>query len=184
MALTTSLKELFEVLYTKFFLRDILAKVVPGFIFLALLFPDVWENDFPFSLIVVGYGISFAMGMFMQTIGELLRIIKIHVWDEDVSSSMKVSLENLQRFLKRYEEYQPAATDKYKRAILMERERLVILKNMAATYAILALFVGAIFICRNNIGVAIGCFIVAFALRWVNHFHAREQKIWEEINLK
>ncbi len=183
------MKELFDGLYTKFFLRDILAKAIPGFIVLAGITDCLWARPFDsfhrgniiiFTLI---YGVSFATGMLMQFAGSSFRLIKIHVWPDTKFFSKpnhKESLEKLSTFLKN--------TDK-KPDIRMERERLVILKQMSGTYAIAALLFAVSYTFRfcfhyddpSDLIIAIVLWIVFVILVLDNHFRAFEQNAWESL---
>lgn len=176
------IKDLFDVFYTKFLLRDILAKVVPGFLFLAALLRGAGLFQFidaQFYLIVIVYGLSFAIGIFLQTFASMLGIVKIHVWpSEGKKTAMGVSLNKLKIFLKENKDNQE---------ILAQRERLVIIKNMAGTYAALVLILtvfGVVhFFFTPIIGLAPIGVLVFYILLNANKHHAEEQRIWEKINI-
>lgn len=171
-------------LYTKFLLRDILAKAVPGFLVLAYLFhgkiPTVYlKHGLPkIVVITVLYGLSFMTGMFLQFLGMIkigkFSLISIYVHDNDQEKSIVKQLEFFNATKKRD-------------GLRSQRERFVILKNMSGTFSIailaIALFEAIrylmLWLDSYLIPMAI-LFILFLALRCQNQFHANEQKIWED----
>lgn len=171
----------FKYLYTKFLLRDVLAKAVPGFLVLAYLFHNripvaYLKHDLPeIVVITVLYGLSFMTGMLLQFLGARFRLIRIHVHNNDVEAT----LINLKEFLDN-----PQVTDR----IRQQRERFVILKEMSGTYSTavfpIALIEFVKFLVHRLDSLLISMailFILVFVLAWQNRFHACEQKTWEDI---
>lgn len=175
----------FENLYKDFLLRDILAKAVPGFLLLGYFLqgkmPTVLpENEIPdIVVIIVLYGLSFMTGMLLQYLGAKFRLIRIYVHDNDQEKTLK----KLHEFLD--------ATKNERENFRSQRERFVILKNMSGTYAIAFLTIALIeFVkyfgdVRDPIPMTIAVLFIFFlVLRGQNHFHANEQKIWEDKIIK
>jgi len=176
----------FDNLYTKFLLRDLLSKAIPGFIAIAGIANTLGVNvlqllneDLNFYGYLLLYGVSFAMGSLMQfaASNKLIRVIKIHAGDEvskDQSDEMTISLKRLKGFLVKYQKNQ---------LILDQRERLVILKNMAGNYAVAFLLIATSYFAKPYIQQYPLFFIilVVLALLAQNRYHATEQSIWQKI---
>lgn len=177
----------FKNLYTNFLLRDILAKAVPGFIVLAYIFQGKMpiahpKQGFPeIVVITVIYGLSFMTGMLLQFLGSRKiprtnwSFIRIYVHNND----QDVSLKKLEEFLN---------TTKDREVLRHQRERFVILKNMAGTYAIALLAILVLefakYLSRMIYPFPIALLMLFFlflALWGQNRFHANEQKVWEEM---
>lgn len=78
---------LVEAFYSRFILRDLLAKVTPGFMFLGasyLIISDIYTIDIPisFGTGILLFAISWIVGFAIQGVGEFTKLIKYHV-DED-----------------------------------------------------------------------------------------------------
>lgn len=97
----SSLNSFFDKLYTNFLLRDILAKVIPGFLVLLYFFqffPQPIKSVFnqlgnhELIIIMVLYGLSFMIGMLLQFLGTRKiwkwSLIKIYVHDDDQAQSL------------------------------------------------------------------------------------------------
>lgn len=186
------ISNLFETLYSHFLIRDVLAKAIPGLIgFVSLIITVSPQSIRPLIYRILGtdllmiillYGLSFMFGMLLQFLGSLTPFLIIHVWKADNrSSSIKLSLSKAVEFQK------VASGNK---AILRQRERLAVLKEMAANFAfslflmMIALIRIAIETSRGSqtpaIPFAIIIFLVVIALIYQNRTHAIEQQIWEE----
>lgn len=186
------MSEFFKNLYTNFLLRDVLAKAVPGFLVLAYLFhgriPTAYHHHGLPEIVVITvlYGLSFMTGMLLQFLGTLKickrrckwSLIKIYVHDD-----------NQEKSLAKFKKFLNATKDR--NDLRSQRERLVILKNMSGTYSIAVLIVALTEFIKFLVhrldsfpfSTAI-LLILLVALKCQNRFHAKEQEIWENINIK
>lgn len=184
------MSEFFKNLYTNFILRDILAKAVPGFLVLAYIFhgkmPIVHsiQGFLEIVVIVLIYGLSFMTGMLLQFLGTLKiprtnwSIIKIYVH----KNNQVISLKKLEEFL---------SATKGSEVIRSQRERFVILKNMAGTYAVSLLAILlvefakylAIVLHPFPMPIAVAS-LIFFALMCQNRFHGNEQRNWEKMVIR
>jgi hypothetical protein len=184
---------LFHALYSQFILRDFLAKIVPGSISLlavtSLLFSDVrwiWHRMFhlpgiPFLLLL--YGIIFMFALAGQFMGDRIGLIRIFVWQrggDQGMDSVKRSLASAKSFMNENREND---------LLLRQRERFVILKEMAANYGVCGLFVALALFGRSlapgpppriiSFFLMLITIAAAFFLFRLNRFYADEQLIWE-----
>ena len=186
------LSDLFESLYSHFIMRDVLAKVIPGLIavlsLLALIAPHSLRilpahlRELDLLTAVFVYGVSFMSGMLVQYLVSLAPFIRIHVWNEGKRQSTQDK-----SLAKAVEFHKVAAHDP---ALLRQRERFAVLKEMAANFAgslllaLLALVRTGVFTHKGLRPPAL--FAVAFlvaviiALVFQNRLHAREQQTWEQ----
>jgi len=149
------LTPLLEYLYTRFLLRDFLAKALPGFIVIGVFylsfihdkktFSDVLEvvktsNITLISFMLSSYLLMFAVGMLIQFIGMQLRIVQIHPWIDpepprtkrtSMKERTKLSLQKAWSFLQQNKEIPFALT---------QRERSAVLKEMTGNLA-MAIFI-------------------------------------------
>lgn len=182
----------FDSLYSQFLLRDLLAKVFPGFIVVFGIgtlvssdpawlagFSSNFDTTILFGLI---YGTSFVVGLIIQFAGERTGLIIIFVWPAaDDNDNRQVSLRRAQEFLLHNRLTDPA---------LRQRERFAILKelsgNLGASALILALAV--LFSALSpaapeplsRLIALIILFAIAMCLLHLNEHHATEQLIWEQ----
>ena len=187
--------ETLELLYSQFLLRDILAKAVPGFLALLALSSIaphsasprfLWHSPIPdLILLVVLYGVSFMFGMLLQYVGKLLHLLQFHVWKPSPPKSREeASLAKLQDFL--------SLPDSRVR-LVRQRERFVILKEMSATYGLVALFALTLIILRiitgslsvglTSGGLALVAGLLALLLLSQSRYHSHEQQLWESLAL-
>jgi hypothetical protein len=81
----------FDAIYSKFILRDLFSKIVPGAIFLctALLLFDgnlsciLLHGDFSPAVWAILYGIAWILGLALQSLGEVLGLLKFHIYGTD-----------------------------------------------------------------------------------------------------
>lgn len=83
----SSLDGFFDGLYSKFLLRDILGRAIPGFIallaiadFLKMRPPHLPNRDLGLLYYVMVYGVSFASGTLLQYLGWRASVVKVQVW--------------------------------------------------------------------------------------------------------
>jgi len=179
-------------LYTKFLLRDLLAKVVPGLLlllgifgFFTRLIAGVVISLSVFNVfvaLILVYGVSFIISMAIQFLGERTGLIQIYVWPKgNNKSSQEISLEKYREIL---------LLENLPISVLRQRERFTILKemtgNFAISFALLSIsmpFLGISF--RSGVALSLICiFPITAALAIVlfkqNHHHAEEQYLWEK----
>jgi len=182
----------FDSLYSQFLLRDLLAKVVPGFIALAAISALVIHSPLELverlsgvhSIVTIGilYGISFMVGMFLQFIGERIRFVVIFVWrDNDEIDAREESLRRFQEFL---------SDEALSVPIYRQRERFAILKEMSGNFGMSLLSVSVVALFRSvpakpsiQAALLVGSIVlvsISFLLFRQNRFHAQEQLIWEK----
>ena len=183
----------FDSLYSQFLLRDLLAKVVPGLISLyAALSLFIREPESLLAhlartsviqVLVIAYGLSFMVMLLLQFLAERIGLISIFVWrkkSEKRIVSVKRSLAKARAF-----ELQNDGKD----LILRQRERFVVLKEMAGNYGIsLLLLAIAVFarllVARPRAQLWLLCALTTLiaagiVLLWQNRSYAEEQLIWE-----
>ena len=191
------LSDFFESLYAQFVLRDILAKVVPGFLALySILLAFSPEpmcligplRDLPeIALLVLAYAVSFMVGMFIQHFFSRIGLTEIHVWPGIGGiTRAEMSLHIAHSFSKRTQ----SSSNSHVARI---RERLAILKEMSANYAGAVILIDISLLARCTIArqpypsavLAVTPILAALAifLVWQNRFHAREQRTWETSEL-
>ena len=189
------MSEILDYLYSRFLLRDLLAKVVPGLITLFCIFAvfmrkPLWDLKIIFilpdlALILIIYSISFLAGMLLQFITMRIGLSVIHVWPggEGVSRT-EMSLLRAYKFVRK-----SASNDHLARV----RERYTILKEMSGNFA------GAFSVALISILVRYSLYrspdlqslyvmvpilaLLIYSLRTQNRFHAKEQKLWETFAL-
>lgn len=191
----SDLADIVESLYSHFLLRDIVAKVIPGFFGLVIPFL-MYSNDIrpilrslrsisPLALFILIYGVGLAISMIMQQLGMLLRLIKIHVWEkdsDDSDNSVARSIDAETRFLK---------VAIQNRAMLRRRERLIILKEMCGNYAMSLLIIASSLLIRALINyqsglgretvILLSIGFVFYLLIRQNNYLAREQQNFESL---
>ena len=189
------MSELIDYLYSRFILRDLLAKVIPGLITIfsivtALNLPPtiIFHSLFKLPdliLFIIVYGFSFMTGMLLQFIMMKLKLTVIHVWpgDKDLPAH-ELSLFMANALIK-----SPKSNGK----ILRVRERYTILKEMSGNFAggfsvlLISLFIRYLLYKSpglHTVYVAIPTLaVLVFLLLKQNKFHAEEQKLWEIYSL-
>jgi hypothetical protein len=181
----------FEGLYERFILRDIVGKVVPGFLVLLTLgstfrwgarhFSDWTPELLQLTLV---YAVSFVIGTSLQFIGTKLGWIRTYVWPAEIKkkkvvrSSQEVSLTKYRALLNKS---QP---------IRLQRERLVVLKQVTGNFGMAAGLFSLLNLVRLIylgprmqvvvIFVCVAAFGIAKLLFAQSDHHADEQKLWEK----
>jgi hypothetical protein len=183
----------FHALYSQFILRDILAKIVPGSISLlavtSLLVSDVrwlWHRTFHLPgipLLLLLYGITFMFALAGQFMGDRIGLIRIFVWRRDGDQRM----DSVKRSLGRAKSFMDENSEND--LLLRQRERFVILKEMAANYGVCGLFVALALFSRSlapgptprivNFFLMLVTIAVTLFLFRLNRFYADEQLAWE-----
>jgi hypothetical protein len=171
-----SLEKFLDYLYTKFVIRDLLGKVLPGILlilgsaailkseWLCLVIPDKQWNLLNYFLL---FGTSFTVGLVLQFI-----CLPRFIWVNRRAGYEK-QLESLYKVTKRSVKNEVLYT---------HRERFVVLKemtgNMGMSLLILALLFG---LCKGNwiIGVTLG--LTSLVLLVDCWRHAEEQDKWERL---
>ncbi len=136
--------KLFDNLYNKFLLRDLLGKVLPGLILilgftyaywpkgLCLIFPNKPENLFYYLVI---YGLSFIVGLVLQFINpvRLFPFLRRLILEEPTQP-----LDRLYEFLNRRTRFNrgrnPQASLLVAQIVIDQRERLVVLKDVTGKF--------------------------------------------------
>jgi hypothetical protein len=139
-----------EYLYTRFILRDFLAKALPGFLVsLAIYFSffhnletvsTVWQKvkDSSVALtffILSSYLLTFAVGMMVQFIGMQCRIARIHPWTEPETPTTKHMTMREQTKLSLQKSWIFQQQNKELPFALTQRERSAVLKEMTGNLA-------------------------------------------------
>jgi len=183
--------KIFEYLYSRFLLRDLLAKVLPGLISLISLITIFSQKpshlfqllgSMPDLLLILFiYGLSFMFGMLLQYVAMRIGFIVIHVWPGKKGISRKeLSLLMAQKFI-----LSPSSNDHLARV----RERYTILKemsgNFAATFSVSLLSIIIRYFLYKSPKLTVLYVIVPllalliYLLCKQNRYHAEEQKLWE-----
>lgn len=93
-----SLTSLFDSFYTRFVMRDILAKVIPGSILLVFISATILSlpkvissiNSMSFGLCIVGGGAAWLVGFIVQSFGEMFKLIRYFPkkisWDDEIEN--------------------------------------------------------------------------------------------------
>lgn len=182
------LSNFFESLYTQFLLRDILAKTIPGFLALSAVgsllnssrvdLQAVFLDEFTPAWFLILYGLSFMSGMLVQHLG-------MRIGFSPVNPSKKI----IKQYLSRLNKFYKKAKDDPQ--LSRQRERLVILKEMAANYGMslsIILVVGIIRVLMGRdqidggqVVLAVLLVLTILGLKDQGHFHAQELEQWEHI---
>ena len=175
-------------LYTRYLLRDFVAKILPG---LFVLFSAAFSLEHPFAPIafsrrlpVWGWllllGLAFIAGFSVQAIGEITGWTRIY--NDGPSRDSKAREKAIDRMVKLQQRELPWATQ--------QRERYVVLKEMAGNSS-LALIMGIILIglsLISSLAATIGksIFILAAigSFYWYNRAQAKDQSYLEEQSAK
>jgi len=191
----SDLSELVESLYSHFLLRDIAAKVIPGLLAFIIPFAMFSSDHRPVQrmlrsvnvliLLIIAYGFGLAFGMILQQLGSLVRLIKIHVWNNDPETgetSLDRSIGAEYRFLR---------VAQNNKGWLRRRERLVILKELCGNYAlsltvvtigyIIRIFVDSKALRNTDVVFIVGMAILIYLFARQNKFVAREQQKFESL---
>jgi hypothetical protein len=182
-------------LYSLFILRDILAKVVPGFLLLATVALDCPPAARMLRQLVGAspaaitwptlYALSFMTGMLLQFVGMNARLVPIHVWRRVGS----VTSERRSLLIGHWYTQREIAYD----ASFRIRERFAILKEMSGNFGCLALLSAVSGLAKSvfsigprhpSIFLPIVLATVGALLIWESHYHASEQRIWEQGELE
>jgi hypothetical protein len=196
--------QFFDLLYTRFLLRDIIAKNVPALLLFVVIFQasdlsiedtepylkplrEIFSTSSVYSFVCVAllYAIGFAVGILLQGFGEFIRLVRIHPWDGP-SGRVKQSLMVAHMFL---------ANTKDNEIARQQRERFIVLKEMTGNLSVVFLvaalavvskpiisFVESNLIARNWLhtllifSTFVGlCVLTACG----NRYHINQQRIWE-----
>jgi hypothetical protein len=178
----SDLVKVLDYLYSRFILRDFLAKAVPGALVLgscALLWWDLKTilgglGKLPIYTYVLLYGIAFVTGFGIQAIGTFSWVV-----------TLRPRCERLKDTLARLNTFRERATDKQQQ----QHERFVVLKEMTGNTAV-ALLIGIIihgrFACwcePRDWGIALLAMIAVPVLLLEHYRQSRQQTLWEKIVL-
>ena len=185
------MEKILDYLYSRFLLRDLLAKVFPGFISLIAIISIL--NRMPLrilqlfsiipdlALIFIVYSVSFIAGMLLQYLVMSIGLSIIHVWPpQDEFPRTDLSLLMAHKFV-----MGAKSNDHLARV----RERYTVLKEMSGNFAgalsilLISLLIRyflfgspdlkALYIIVPSLGVLI------YLLIKQNRYHAKEQRLWE-----
>jgi hypothetical protein len=153
------IREVMDIIYNKFFLRDIFGKMVPGFLFCSTMYP--WAEKFDFlpnlnmntPMVIVLMGFSWIMGFCIQSFGEWIHLIRYYPKSK-----------NRLEFYEEYIKFLGNASEFEKQNV----ERLVVIKeacgNLSISILATAILLNVFIINSQGIKNAIGFFVGYWSL--------------------
>jgi hypothetical protein len=201
---------LFDLLYSRFILRDVFAKAFPGTLLLISVFlafggqpvnlvdklvKIAQANWLLLTAVLIWlYAASFVTGMLLQSVGQFvgMKAPMIGIWIHPKHASS----EGLKQWYKIVKKVAPETVSTHERTVtLQQRERFTVLKEATGNtgYALLLSFLALaighglgtnlIFVnagILRSLAVYVVVLLTAVLLVIENHYHYSEQSTWEE----